>query len=105
MSRGSLIVSASNYLSHLTRWLICKRSLGCDKDLAKARDARIGAMREVLMAVKVVKVFRFLTLAASSRADFHFYTAQCMGRSIIPHIYIAIMWLIDASYQNTIVVV
>jgi hypothetical protein len=30
--------------------------IGCDKDLAKARDARIGAMREVLMAVKVVKV-------------------------------------------------
>jgi hypothetical protein len=28
----------------------------CDKALAKARDARIGAMRELLISVKVIKV-------------------------------------------------
>ena len=49
------------FASHMGRCLIWKRSLGCDKDLAKARDARIGAMREVLMAVKVVKVFQIFT--------------------------------------------
>jgi hypothetical protein len=60
--------------------LLHTHHLECDKDLAKARDARIGAMREMLISIKVIKVRLHQPPLTSIAYMLLAVSAQCVGR-------------------------